>query len=52
MLLKNWPWKTNPKLEEEDFELLETIIEEAGELDKKAPYTEVVNNKYAEEAMK
>lgn len=45
-------WKTNPKLEEKDFELLETIIEEAGELDKKAPYTEVVNNKYAEEAMK
>ncbi len=45
-------WKTNPKLEEQDFELLQTIIQEAGELDKKVPYKEVVNNKYAVEAMK
>ena len=45
-------WKTNPKLEKQDFELLETIIMEAGELQNKVPYEEVVNNKYAEEAMK
>ena len=45
-------WKTNPKLEEQDFNLLQTIIEEAGELEKRAPYKEVVNNKYAEEAIK
>lgn len=45
-------WKTNPKLEEKDFELLQTIIEEAGELDTKVPYAEVVNNKYAQEAIK
>lgn len=45
-------WKTNPVLQEPDFELLQTIITEAGELKKKVPYHEVVNNKYAEEAMK
>ena len=44
-------WKTNPKLEEQDFELLQTIIQQAGELDQKVPYTAVVNNKYAESAM-
>ena len=45
-------WKTNPKLEKEDFDLLQTIIEEAGELDKRVPYETVVNNKFAENAMK
>ena len=45
-------WKNNPKLEEKDFELLQTIIHESGELEKKVPYKDVVNNKYAEEAMK
>ncbi len=45
-------WKTNPKLEKEDFDLLQTIIMEAGELDKKVPYEDIVNNKYAEKAMK
>lgn len=45
-------WKTDPVLQEQDFELLQTIITEAGELKKKVPYNEVVNNKYAQEAMK
>lgn len=45
-------WKTNPVLEKEDFELLQTIIQEAGELEEKVPYEDVVNNKYAEKAMK
>lgn len=41
-------WKTNPVLEQTDFDRLQTIMESAGELDKKAPYKEVVNNRYAE----
>ncbi len=41
-------WKTNPILEQTDFDRLQTIMEGAGELDKKAPYEEVVNNQYAE----
>ena len=45
-------WKTTPKLEKEDFELLQTIIQEAGELEKKVPYDDLVNNQYAEKAMK
>ncbi len=44
-------WKTNPVLEKEDFELLQTIIQEAGELEKKVPYEDVVNNKYAKDAI-
>ncbi|MBR6034339.1 MAG: ABC transporter substrate-binding protein [Clostridia bacterium] len=45
-------WKTDPVLQEEDFNLLQTIISEAGELDKKVPYTDLVNNEYAKNAMK
>lgn len=41
-------WKTNPVLEQPDFDKLQTIMESAGELDKKAPYEKVVNNQYAE----
>lgn len=40
-------WKTNPILKEEDYDLLQTIITEAGELKQKAPYNYVVNNSYA-----
>ncbi len=40
-------WKTNPVLEQSDFDKLQLIMEEAGELSKKAPYDMVVNNKYA-----
>ena len=45
-------WKDTPVLEEDDFERLQTVMQEAGELDTKAPYEKIVNNKYAEEAMK
>ena len=45
-------WNETPVLEEESFERLQDVIEEAGELEKRADYTKVVNNKYAENAIK
>ena len=45
-------WKTDPILKEESFDLLQTVMKEAGELEKEAPYNQVVNNKYAEETIK
>lgn len=39
-------WNTTPYMEEEDFNLLQNIIHDAGELEKYAPYSEVVNNFY------
>lgn len=43
-------WNTTPVMTQESFELLQTVMTEAGELTQKAPYDKVVNNKYAEEA--
>ncbi|MBO5930033.1 MAG: ABC transporter substrate-binding protein, partial [Clostridia bacterium] len=40
-------WKVNPILEQADFDKLQTIMESAGELNKKAPYDKVINNQYA-----
>lgn len=45
-------WKQNPILKEEAFDKLQLIMTEAGELEKKAPYDKIVNNKYAEECSK
>lgn len=45
-------WNSTPVLKEDAFNLLQTVIQEAGELEKKAPYNKVVNNKYAENAVK
>jgi len=45
-------WNENPVLKEEAYNLLQTVMEEAGELKQKAPYEKVVNNSYAQEAMK
>ncbi|HZK56629.1 MAG TPA: ABC transporter substrate-binding protein [Desulfosporosinus sp.] len=45
-------WKTDPVLSEKDFYLLQQIIKDAGELDKIAPYEEVVTKKFAEITMK
>ncbi len=45
-------WKTNPAMKEESFELLQNVMEEAGELTQRAPFNKVVNNSYAEKAMK
>ena len=45
-------WNETPVLEEEAFERLQTVMQEAGELDKKAPYNIIVNNKFAEKVNK
>ena len=42
----------NPVLTEEAFNKLQDVMEEAGELEKRAEYSDVVNNKYAKEAIK
>ena len=45
-------WNETPVLKEEAFDRLQTVMAEAGELDTKAPYSVIVNNKYAENAVK
>lgn len=45
-------WNSTPVLTEESFNKLQDVMEEAGELEKRADYSKVVNNKYAEEAIK
>jgi len=45
-------WNDTPVLKEEAFDRLQTVMAEAGELDTKAPYSVIVNNKYAENAIK
>ncbi|QAT42249.1 ABC transporter substrate-binding protein [Aminipila luticellarii] len=45
-------WAPDPILKEEPYNLLQEVMTKAGELTKKAPYKEVVNNTYAEEAVK
>lgn len=45
-------WNQDPILKEESYNLLQLVMEEAGELKQKAPYDKVVNKHYAEEAMK
>lgn len=42
-------WKKEPSMKEESFELLQTVMEEAGELKEKAPFDIVVNNRFAKE---
>ena len=44
-------WKENLIFEEESFELLQEILEQAGELEKRTPYEELVTTKYAEKAV-
>lgn len=44
-------WKTDPILKEESFNLLQTVMKEAGELEKEADYNKVVNNTYAQKAI-
>ena len=41
-------WKENPILEESAFDKLQLVMNEAGELDVKAPYDKIVNNTFAE----
>ena len=40
-------WRTNLTMTEESFNRLQDIIDEAGELDKRAQMNELVNNTYA-----
>lgn len=42
-------WKENLIFEEEAFTLLQNILEEAGELEKRVPYEDLVNTTFAEE---
>ncbi|MGI6162035.1 MAG: ABC transporter substrate-binding protein [Christensenellales bacterium] len=45
-------WMTDPIMKRESFELLQDIMMDAGELDKKADYDAVVDNSFAEKAPK
>ncbi|MGN1140693.1 MAG: ABC transporter substrate-binding protein [Oliverpabstia sp.] len=45
-------WKENLVFEKSGFELLQDILESAGELEKRADYEKLVTTKYAEKAMK
>lgn len=45
-------WNDTPILKEEAFNRLQTVMKEAGELDKEAPYNKVINNEFAENAIK
>ncbi len=44
-------WNSTPVLGEKGFELLQTVIQEAGELKEKAPYDVIVNNDFANKAV-
>lgn len=43
-------WNDTPVLKEEAFNRLQEVMTAAGELQEKAPYDKIVNNKYAEQA--
>ena len=45
-------WNDTPVLKQETYNRLEEVMTMAGELKQKAPYEKVINNKYAEEAIK
>ena len=45
-------WNETPVLGEEAFERLQTVMQEAGELNNKAPYGTIVNNEFAKKAIK
>ena len=45
-------WKSDLIFEEESFELLQDILDSAGELSKRAPYKDLVNTEFAEKASK
>ncbi len=44
-------WCETPYLSEDGFELLQTIMQDAGELKEKAPYDKVINNSFANAAI-
>lgn len=45
-------WCKDPVMKESSFELLQTVMNEAGQLKEKAPYDKVVDTTYAAKAMK
>lgn len=45
-------WKEDLVFEKESFELLQDILDEAGELSERAPYEKLVNIEFAQKAMK
>ncbi len=45
-------WRDTPVLKEESFNLLQTVMKEAGELEKEGDYNKIVNNSFAEKAIK
>ncbi len=45
-------WNQTPVLEQESFDRLQTVMQEAGELKEKAPYDVIVNNEFAKKAIK
>ena len=45
-------WNETPVLKEESFNKLQDVMIEAGELTEKVPYDKIVNNTYAEKAIK
>ena len=45
-------WNETPVMKEESFNKLQEVMTSAGELTKKAPFNKIINNKYAEEAIK
>lgn len=44
-------WNKTPVLTKESFEKLQDVMQEAGELEQRASYEDIVNNKYAEKAI-
>ena len=45
-------WNTTPIMTKESFERLQEVMTNAGELEKVAPYEEIVNNRFAGESIK
>lgn len=45
-------WKSDLIFEKESFDLLQDILESAGELSKRAPYKDLVNTEFAKKALK
>lgn len=45
-------WNETPILKEESFNLLQEVMEQAGELKQKAPYEKIINNSFAEKVIK
>lgn len=45
-------WKNDLIFEEESFDLLQNILEDAGELEERTPYEELVNTEFAKKAAK